>query len=64
MDEQGALMQSTPTWMDKVIRGIELISEGAGRFASYLLVPLVLVFLYEIMSRSIEGRCSMAEGGH
>ena len=28
MDERGALMQSTPTWMDKVIRGIELISEG------------------------------------
>ena len=53
MDEQGALMQSTPTWMDKVIRGIELISEGAGRFASYLLVPLVLVFLYEIIARNV-----------
>lgn len=53
MREEGTLTPRTPTWMDKVICGIELISEKAGRFASYLLVPLLLVFLYEIIARNI-----------
>ncbi len=53
MNEEGALTQSTSTWMDKIVCGIELISEGAGRFASYLLVPLLLVFLYEIIARNV-----------
>lgn len=53
MKEEGPLAQSSPVWMEKAICGIELISEGAGRFASYLLVPLVLVFLYEIIARNV-----------
>lgn len=53
MHEENSIGLPTSTWMDKVIRVIEAISEASGKLAACLLVPLVIVFLIEIIARNV-----------
>lgn len=55
MDKKNACQQARG-FAGRYIAFAEKLSLGAGRLASYLLVPLVAVFLYEIVARNIFNR--------
>lgn len=50
-DSHGHLPEDMPRWMSTVIVGIDTFSLAIGRAVSWLLVPLIVAIVYEVIAR-------------